>query len=106
MSEWTDVAAAADFLPGSRRQLDVDGVAMVVFNVAGHFYAIEDLCSHEAETLSGGQLCGLEITCPAHAARFSLVDGAALSPPAYEPIPVFPVRIENGRVQVRDDRFD
>jgi 3-phenylpropionate/trans-cinnamate dioxygenase ferredoxin subunit len=106
MSEWTDVAAASEFPAGSCCRVDVDGVAVAVFNVDGHYYAIEDLCSHEAEALSGGRLVGLEITCPRHASRFSLVTGAALSPPAYEPVAVFPVRLENGRVQVRDDRFD
>jgi len=106
MSEWTDVAAVADFLPGSYRPVEVDGVAIAVFNVDGHYYAIEDVCSHEAETLSNGTLTGLEITCPRHAARFSLVTGEALSPPAYEPVAIFPVRLENGRVQVRDDRFN
>lgn len=106
MSDWTDVAAVADFLPGSCRQVEVDGVAIAVFNVDGRHYAIEDVCSHEAETLSNGQLTGLEITCPRHAARFSLVTGEALSPPAYEPVAIFPVRLESGRVLVRDHRFD
>lgn len=106
MSEWTDVAGVAEFLPGSCVRLNVDGVDMAVFNVDGRYYAIEDLCSHEAETLSNGAVNGLEITCPRHEARFSLVTGEALSPPAYEPIAVFPVRVADGRVQVRDARFD
>lgn len=106
MIEWTDVAAESEFLPGTCQRVQVDGVEIAVFNVDGRFYAIEDLCSHESETLSNGKLAGLEITCPRHEARFSLVTGEALSPPAYEPVAIFPVRIENGRVQVRDDRFD
>lgn len=101
MSEWTDVAPVAEFLPGSCRRLDRDGMAIAIFNVGGLYYAIEDLCSHEAETLSNGALVGLEITCPRHAARFSLVTGEALSPPAYEPIAIFPVRVECGVVQVQ-----
>ncbi len=105
MIEWTDVAAETEFLTGNCQRVEVDGVAIAIFKVGDHYYAIEDLCSHESETLSNGMLCGLEITCPRHAARFSLVTGEALSPPAYEPIAVFPVRIENGRVLVRDDRF-
>jgi 3-phenylpropionate/trans-cinnamate dioxygenase ferredoxin component len=106
MIEWTDVAAASEFPPGSCRSVEVDGVMVAVFNVDGRYYAIEDLCSHEAAALSGGRLSGLEISCPRHASRFSLVTGAALSPPACEPVAVFPVRLDNGRVQVRDDRFD
>ncbi len=106
MDDWTDVAASTDFPPGTRRAVDAGGTRIAVFNVDGEYYAIEYLCSHEAETLSEGTVNGLEITCPAHQARFSLVDGAALSAPAYEPIATFPVRIVDGRVQVRDDRFD
>ena len=106
MDDWIDVASANDFPPGACRTVDAAGTQIAVFNVAGTYYAIENLCSHEAETLSAGTVSGLEITCPAHQARFSLVDGAALSAPAYEPIPAFPVRIVDGMVQVRDDRFD
>lgn len=106
MGEWTDVAAADDFPPGTFRKLAVDGVEMAIFNVDGRYLAIEDVCSHEAETLSDGPVHGFEIICPRHAARFSLLTGEALTPPAYEPIATFPVRVELGRVQVRDNRFD
>ena len=30
--------------------------------------------------------------------------GEVLSPPAYEPLPTFPVRVHDGTVQVRDPR--
>ena len=106
MDDWTDIAVTTDFPPGTRQTVNAGGTQIAVFNVDGNYYAIEDLCSHEAETLSEGTLNGLEITCPAHQARFSLVDGAALSAPAYEPIATFPVRVVDGMVQVRDDRFD
>lgn len=106
MNDWIDIASAHDFPPGTRRTIDAGGMQIAVFNIAGTYYAIEDLCSHEAETLSAGTVTGLEVTCPAHGAHFSLVDGAALSAPAYEPISTFPVRVVNGTVQVRDDRFD
>ena len=106
MSEWSSVAAVSEFPAGTCRRLLVDGVSMAIFNVDGRFYAIEDVCSHAAETLSDGTLDGLEIICPRHAARFSLLTGEALAPPAYEPVAVFPVQISNGLVQVRDNRLD
>lgn len=106
MSAWMDVARVADFPAGTRRTLEVDGVAIVVFNLGGHYYAIENVCSHEAEQLSGGEVEGDEIVCPHHGAHFSIVTGAALSPPAHEPVPTFPVRIADDTVQVRDERWD
>lgn len=106
MDDWIDIALTADFPPGTCRTVDAAGTPVAVFNVGGAYYAIEDVCTHEAETLSQGKVEGLEITCPRHKARFSLANGAALCPPAYEPVATFPVRVADGMVQVRDDRFD
>jgi 3-phenylpropionate/trans-cinnamate dioxygenase ferredoxin subunit len=106
VEQWTDVAPVADFPPGAVRSVDVDGTAIAVFNLGGRCYAIEDLCSHEAEPLSGGKVEGEEVVCPRHGAHFRIPTGEALSPPAYEPVATFPVRIEAGMVQVRDDRWD
>lgn len=113
MSDWVDVAAVADFPPGACRVLHIDDAAIAVVNVAGQCQAIENVCSHDGAALLGGDaealaelIEGEEITCPRHGARFCLKTGAALSPPAYEPIPTFPIRIQGGMVQVRDDRWD
>ena len=103
MSNWINIAAQAEFPPGTCRTVDVEGTPVAVFNIDGNYYAIEDVCTHEAETLSDGETEGLEIICPRHGARFSLVSGAALGPPAYEPVTTFLVRVEAGMVQVRDD---
>ncbi len=103
MADWIDVTAAAEFPPGTFRTVLAGNVPIAVFNVDGSYYAIEDSCTHEAETLSYGTVEGLEITCPRHFAKFSLVSGAVLAPPAYEPVATFPVRVLDGRVQVRGD---
>ena len=104
MSDWVDVARAEEFTPGSWRTADVDDTQIVVFNVDGSYYALEDVCTHDGGTLSGGTVDGAEVTCPRHGARFSVVTGEALSPPAYEPVGTFQVRVERGIVQVRTER--
>ena len=104
MSEWVDVARAEELASGSWRTVDVDDTQIVVFNVDGRYYALEDVCTHDGGILSGGTLDGAEVTCPRHGARFSVVTGEALSPPAYEPVATFQVRVEQGIVQVKDDR--
>ena len=106
MSDWQDVAAVEAFPPGSHQVVDIDGAQVAVFNLNGQFYAVEDVCTHDGGTLTGGAVDGEQIVCPRHGARFSIKTGAVLAPPAYEPIHSFPVRIEAGRVQVRDDRWD
>lgn len=106
MSEWVDVARVEELAPGTHRVVEADDVQIAVFNVDGRYYAIEDLCSHEAYPLAEGELDGETITCPAHGARFCLRTGEALSAPAYAPVPTFPVRVQDGMIQVRDDRWD
>lgn len=106
MADWQDVAPVEAIPPGSHQVVDVDGAQVAVFNLDGRFYAVEDLCTHDGGTLTGGAVDGEQIVCPRHGARFSIKTGAVLAPPAYEPIHSFPVRVEDGRVQVRDDRWD
>jgi len=110
MSDWIDVAPASEFRAGQSRLVDADGVRIAVFNIDGEFHALEDVCTHDGSPLLGSGVDtqdlvdGDQITCPRHGARFCIRTGEALAPPAYEPALKFPVRVENGIVQVRDDR--
>lgn len=106
MSDWIDVAGADELPAGACRIVDADGTRIAVFNVGGEYCAIEDVCTHDGGDLASGCLDGDVIVCPRHGARFSLRTGEALSAPAYEATTSFPVRIEGGVVQVRDDRWD
>jgi 3-phenylpropionate/trans-cinnamate dioxygenase ferredoxin subunit len=106
MSDWVTVARVDELAPGTRRLVDVDGTQIVVFNLDGKYYAIEDVCTHDGGQLTGGEVEGDQIICPRHGARFCIRTGAALTAPAYEPTATFPVRIENGEIQVRDNRWD
>lgn len=106
MSDWMDAAAVAEFPAGEFRLVDIDGATVAVFNVDGEYYAIEDVCTHDGGTLTGGAVCGDRITCPRHGAVFSIKTGEVLAPPAYEPVNTFPVRVQDGKVQVRDTRWD
>jgi 3-phenylpropionate/trans-cinnamate dioxygenase ferredoxin subunit len=105
MADWVDVAGVNELAPGAWRVVDVDGAAIAVFNLDGELYAIEDVCTHDGGTLTGGDVDGHAVICPRHGARFDIRTGAVLCAPAYEDVATFPVRVANGRVQVRDDRW-
>ena len=106
MSDWVNVGLVAELSSGCWKVIDVDGAQVAIVNVNGDLFAIEDVCTHDGGELSGGAICGYEIECPRHGARFDLRTGAALCAPAYEATAVFPIRIEDGVVWVRDDRWD
>ncbi|TAK81946.1 MAG: non-heme iron oxygenase ferredoxin subunit [Betaproteobacteria bacterium] len=106
MSDWVDVAPASELAAGTWRSIDLDGATVAVFNLDGEYYAIEDVCTHDGGILTGGTLERDEIVCPRHGAHFSIKTGRALTPPAYEEVATFPVRVHEGMVQVRDPRWD
>lgn len=100
MNAWLDVASVAELTPGMRRVVDVDGVAVAVFNLDGEYFAIRDACPHDGGELSNGELHGEVIVCPRHGARFSIKSGTVLGPPAYEDLRIYSVRVSQGKVQV------
>jgi 3-phenylpropionate/trans-cinnamate dioxygenase ferredoxin component len=95
---WVDVAPAGDVPPGERRVYEADGRFIAVYHAAGALYAIEDLCTHDGNPLSDGPVENLAVICPRHGARFCLKTGAALCPPAYEPVRTFGVTERDGRL--------
>lgn len=101
---WINVAAVKDFPSGTWHVIDTDNASILVFNIDGNFYAIENMCTHDGGTLAGGCLLGDEIVCPRHGARFCVRTGAVTAPPAYEDVNTFLTRIEGAFVQVNDNR--
>ncbi len=112
MAGWFNVAPEEELSSGQAKLVDVDNVMIAVFNLDGKYYAIEDVCTHDGSAMLGRGLepeqviDGAEIICPRHGARFCIKTGNALTPPAYEATTTFPVRVENGMIQVTDDRWD
>jgi len=107
--EFYEIAALDDLPNGERLFVEIGEHFLVIFNIAGAFYAIEDNCSHEDEPLGEGQLQGYEIVCPWHGARFDVRSGKALTLPAVEDIPAYPVQVRDAQIWVglpKDDEKD
>ena len=100
MARFVKVAAQTDIPLGGRKLIEIDGVAVAVFNVNGAFYAIEDVCTHDGGNLVEGGLLGSEIECPRHGARFDVRTGAATKMPAFEPVPTYAVKVDQDSVLV------
>lgn len=98
--EFVEVAAADEIAPGERLFVEIDGQPIVVFNIAGGFYAIADICSHDDGPVGDGDLDGYEVKCPRHGARFDVRNGRVLSLPAVVDIPMYPVRIASGKIEI------
>ncbi|GAB4117621.1 MAG: non-heme iron oxygenase ferredoxin subunit [Gammaproteobacteria bacterium] len=103
---WIRVAATGELLPGEYKVVAAAEADIAVFNVDGNYYAIEDVCTHDGSELTGGGTDGFEVICPRHGARFDMRSGMALTPPAYDPVSTFPVKVEDDVIYTRDDRDD
>ena len=97
-AEWVDLGAAEEVTATRSLSVEVDDVALIIARCGAELYAVEDRCTHDGESLAGAEIEACEIICPRHGARFSLQSGAALTPPAYEPLRTFTVRVEAGRI--------
>ena len=100
MSKFVKAARVDEIRPGDKKIVDVDGMLVVIINLEGRFFAIEDVCTHDGGPLGEGELDGDQIICPRHGARFDVRTGAALAMPAFEPVPTYEVRVEDGDVLV------
>jgi len=106
MSDWTRVASVAEFKVGEVRVIDVDNVMVAVYNLDGEFIAIEDVCPHDGSEIASGCVKNGILECPHHGATFDLRSGDVLTPPAYDPLEMMQLRVENGFIEVRDGRWD
>ena len=101
MAEWIEVAGLDEIGEGGMHALVGDDEVLLVRR-GNEVFAIGYLCSHQDMELEGGHCEGDGWVCPHHGARFDLKNGAALSMPAVEPIPSYEVKVENGRVFIKE----
>lgn len=103
MSEFQHVASVAEVPDPSSLLVEVDDRLVVLIHAAGHFYALDDVCTHDGGPLSEGPLDAKEgtIACPRHGAKFDIRTGAALTMPATKPTRAHEVKVEGDQVFVR-----
>ena len=100
---WARVATAGEVPVGGLRAVSTDKGPLVLANVDGDIYALEDRCSHQDYPLSAGELEHDELECPFHGARFDVCTGRAVQLPAVTPVRSFRVEVRDGSVYVRLD---
>lgn len=94
------VAKKSTIEPGRALRVVVDGTEVLLCNVEGTLYAIEDVCTHDGAPLDQGQLEECRIVCPRHGAEFDVRTGEVLKLPAVMPLPTYAVRVEGDDVYV------
>jgi nitrite reductase/ring-hydroxylating ferredoxin subunit len=67
---------------GKMKNIEVEGKEIVISNIGGKFYAMDDRCGHMNARLSMGTISNDGIvTCPFHGARFDATTGKKVKEP-------------------------
>lgn len=97
---FTPACRLADLETGTPYAATVGDVDVALVRDGEDLYANRDECSHAAIALSEGDVEGCTIECWLHGSAFDLRTGQPTSLPAFEPVPVYPVRVVDDEVLV------
>lgn len=97
---FTAVAQIDALKTGKMLRVNVAEQNILLANVDGEIYAVEDMCSHEDASLYNGALKGRCVECPLHGSHFDLKTGQPQQEPATEAIKTFNVKIEDQQIWV------
>jgi len=95
------VTRASELSPGAMTWVALDRERVLIANVDGCFYALQDSCGHRQAPLSKGTLEGHVIECPLHFARFDVHTGKLLSGPTAADVPTYQVLVDGDTVYVK-----
>ncbi|HSG46183.1 MAG TPA: non-heme iron oxygenase ferredoxin subunit [Longimicrobiales bacterium] len=101
MSQWVRVAGEGECPPGQLLAVTAEGEKVVLANVDGDLYALQDRCSHANFPLHDGFLEEKELECLHHGAKFDVCTGAATRLPAIRPVKTYPVEVRDGDVFIQ-----
>ena len=75
------VCKTTEIIPGQMKKVSVNGNEILVTNIEGNYFAIDDTCTHAGATLSEGKLEDSTITCDWHGAKFDCKNGKLIKFP-------------------------
>ena len=100
---WHEVSGAEALGDDEAMAVDLGGKPVALCRSGGELYAVHNVCTHQFALLSEGYIEDGCIECPLHQGRFELKTGKPLCAPVTEPVKVYPVKTEDGKVYVDID---
>lgn len=94
-------AHLSDLKPGQTKKVCLQGHSPILLaNVAGKIYAVDDTCTHEDSSLALGCLRDDKVKCTLHGSWFSVITGEPSEEPADEALNCYATKIEHGDIWV------
>ena len=92
-------ARVAELSAGTIHEIQLDGKAVALANVAGKFYAINNTCLHRGGPLGQGSLLDKIVTCPWHGWEYDVTTGKLIQNPNME-VACYPTEVRGEEVFV------
>jgi nitrite reductase/ring-hydroxylating ferredoxin subunit len=99
MAEFVRVASTSEIPAGQGRMFEVGGRQIAVFNCAGKYHAIDNVCEHQGGPLAEGELEGCVVTCPWHGWTYDVSSGISPDDPDTK-VQSFEVKVEGDALLV------
>jgi nitrite reductase/ring-hydroxylating ferredoxin subunit len=96
---WVSVLASECLSPGMMTPVEHGDRRLAIYNIAGEFYATEDIKTQPLFYLTDGWIEGEAVVCPPHQARFDIKTGHSLSSDA-DNLMTYLTRVVDGNVEV------
>jgi nitrite reductase/ring-hydroxylating ferredoxin subunit len=100
MSRRLDLCSTADVAPGTALKVEIEDLALAVFNVDGEFFVTDDACTHGPGSLSEGNVEGDVVECNFHGGQFNIRTGEVVGPPCMVPIKTYPATVVDGKITI------
>jgi nitrite reductase/ring-hydroxylating ferredoxin subunit len=85
---YVEVARTNEIEPGQLKHVEVEKKEILIANIDGKFYSLDDRCSHMNASLAKGKVIGSNVVCPFHAAKFNIPTGGMVNPAVMAPLPM------------------
>ena len=95
-----DLCATNEVAAGTALKIEIEDLALAVFNLDGEFFVTDDLCTHGPGSLSEGYIDGDVVECNFHNGQFNIRTGEVVLPPCMIPMKTYPTTAEDGKVYI------
>jgi 3-phenylpropionate/trans-cinnamate dioxygenase ferredoxin component len=76
--QYVKLADVGEVKHGEKKKVQINDKTILLLNVGGLYYALDNRCPHMGGLLSGGDLDGVTLTCPRHGAKFDVRTGKSV----------------------------
>jgi nitrite reductase/ring-hydroxylating ferredoxin subunit len=98
--QYQRVCTESELGQGQMRCVTIGSAQVLVCHTRDGIHAVDNICTHAYARLDEGRLRGHRLICPLHGASFDARTGAVLGAPATQPLRTYPVRIQDGQIEV------